>query len=394
MTSSGYKSTEIGEIPEDWKLARLGDAQFSEINMGQSPPSASYNDRGRGIPFLQGNADFGFKFPEPTKYCTSPMKITKEGDILISVRAPVGDINISNGYYCIGRGLAAINPNRKLLGNYFLYYVLLSRRKELERLSTGSTFKAIGKNEIYNFLIQVPSLPEQQKISEILTTADRKIEHIDKEIKATKKLKKGLMQTLLTRGIGHTKFKTTEIGEIPEEWRIKRLREIAQTTSGGTPSRKNPDNFNGVIPWVKSGELNDNVISQTEEKINDSALQNSSAKMLPRGTLLIALYGATVGKTAILGISGTTNQAVCAILENDKIFDTLFLKFYLVYIRNSLVSQSSGGAQPNISQEIIRNTLIPLPSLSEQQKIAEILNTVDRKLELLRDKNGKAETGY
>ncbi len=106
-----------------------------------------------------------------------------------------------------------------------------------------------------------------------------------------------------------------EIGEMPEGWVIRKISDIAETSSGGTPSRDKKEYFIGSIPWVKSGELKDNTIYDTEEKITEKGLQNSSAKLFPKGTLLIALYGATVGKTGILGMDATTNQAVCAILS-------------------------------------------------------------------------------
>ena len=172
-------------------------------------------------------------------------------------------------------------------------------------------------------------------------------------------------------------YKQTPIGEIPEEWKVIRIKEVAKTTSGGTPSRNIKQYYNGTIPWVKSGELDDNVIKETEEKITDAGLENSSAKMLPKGALLVALYGATVGKTAILNINATTNQAICAILPKNMELDLHFLQYWLIFRRNHLVSISSGGAQPNISQDIIRSLKIPLPPMEEQRRIAQVLSTVD-----------------
>ncbi len=169
----------------------------------------------------------------------------------------------------------------------------------------------------------------------------------------------------------------TEIGEIPEEWEIKKIGDIAETSSGGTPSRDKKEYFIGSIPWIKSGELKDNTIYDTEEKITEKGLQNSSAKLFPKGTLLIALYGATVGKTGILGIDATTNQAVCAILSKKDLINQKFLQYFLISRRKQLISLSAGGAQPNISQEIIRVFKIPLPPLPEQRRIAEVLGTVD-----------------
>lgn len=166
-----------------------------------------------------------------------------------------------------------------------------------------------------------------------------------------------------------------------EEWENKRIEEIAKTTSGGTPSRSNKNYYDGNILWVKSGELNDNYIIDTEEKITDEAIRNSSAKLFPVGTVLIAMYGATVGKTAILKHEATTNQAICGIMPNHNLFNNEFLRFQLVYRREEFLKQRYGGAQPNISQTIIKNFDIFLPPPSEQRKIAYILSTVQQAIE-------------
>ena len=163
-----------------------------------------------------------------------------------------------------------------------------------------------------------------------------------------------------------------ESGELPNGWRRVRLGDIAKTTSGGTPRRDRPQYFGGNIPWVKSGELGDSVVYETSETITDEAIESSNAKIFPKGTLCIALYGATVGKLGILGIDAATNQAVCAIFPSDEL-DTRYLYRFFEGKRRELVEQSKGGAQPNISQGIIRDTQIPFPSVPEQRRIvAEI----------------------
>ncbi len=168
---------------------------------------------------------------------------------------------------------------------------------------------------------------------------------------------------------------------------IYKLGEICETTSGGTPSRSIPKYYQGKIPWVKSGELDKGLILDTEEKITKEAVQNSSAKIFPKGTLLIALYGATIGKLAFLGVDAATNQAICGIYQNEKI-DSKFLYYYLFFKRPSLVKQGIGGAQPNISQTILKNLEIPLPAIETQQaivsKIEELFSELDKGIESLK----------
>ncbi|MBP7508387.1 MAG: restriction endonuclease subunit S [Prolixibacteraceae bacterium] len=166
------------------------------------------------------------------------------------------------------------------------------------------------------------------------------------------------------------------------EWQVKRIEEIAKTTSGGTPSRTNKSYYSGNILWVKSGELTDNFIFDTEEKISEDAVKNSSAKLFPTGTVLVAMYGATVGKTAILKKAATTNQAVCGIFPNESVFNNEFLRFQLMFKREDFLKQRYGGAQPNISQTIIKNFEIQLPCLMEQKKIAYVLCTLRQGMEL------------
>lgn len=171
-----------------------------------------------------------------------------------------------------------------------------------------------------------------------------------------------------------------EKNNIPKHWQIKKLGEVCFTTSGGTPRRGNKRFYEGNIPWVKSGELSKGLITDTEEKISEEAIKNSSAKIFPKGTLLIALYGATIGKLAFLGVDAATNQAVCGIYKNENI-DSNYLYYYLFSKKPSLVKQGIGGAQPNISQGILKNLDLPLPPLSEQQaivsKIEELLSDLE-----------------
>ncbi|MCB0121701.1 MAG: restriction endonuclease subunit S, partial [Caldilineaceae bacterium] len=157
-----------------------------------------------------------------------------------------------------------------------------------------------------------------------------------------------------------------------------RLNEIAQTTSGGTPSRQNDAFYGGYIPWVKSGELNDGVITEVAEFITEEGLAQSSAKVFPQGTLVVALYGATVGKTGILGKDAATNQAVCALFPKSDNVLVDYLHWFLRYKRSDFLKLSFGGAQPNISQKILRQTELPIPALSTQYEICTFLQDVER----------------
>ncbi|SMG22633.1 type I restriction enzyme, S subunit [Marivirga sericea] len=177
-------------------------------------------------------------------------------------------------------------------------------------------------------------------------------------------------------------------------WLYRELGEIIKTTSGGTPLRSNSDFYNGNIPWIKSGELKHNIIFNAEEHISEEAIRKSSAKLFPAGTILIALYGATIGKLAILGIPASTNQAVCGIYKND-IFETKFLFNYLFHKKQKLIDQGAGGAQPNISQTILKKLSVPVVPLPEQRsivsKIEQLFSELDNGIVNLKSAKEKLE---
>lgn len=167
--------------------------------------------------------------------------------------------------------------------------------------------------------------------------------------------------------------------KIPSNWCWIRLENIAEWGSGGTPSRKRKEYYNGNIPWIKTGELNNGYIFNSEEKITELGLKNSSAKLYPINTVIIAMYGATIGKVGILSIEATTNQAcACAIVYKNILFKYVF--HYLIYQKEAFINKSKGGAQPNLSQEIIKKHEIPLPPIKEQQRIVNRIESLFAKL--------------
>ena len=181
--------------------------------MGQSPPSTTINEDGIGLPFIQGNAEFGTRNPSPLKFCTDPPKQAAPGAILLSVRAPVGALNIAHERLCIGRGLAAITAAGVDSG--FLWHALAREIPNLTRVSQGSTFAAVNRTDLNALEFSIPSPREQRKIAAILSSVDDAIEKTQAVVDQVQVLKRGVMQELFTRGLPerHTQFKKTEIGD-------------------------------------------------------------------------------------------------------------------------------------------------------------------------------------
>lgn len=181
--------------------------------------------------------------------------------------------------------------------------------------------------------------------------------------------------------------------EVPENWVWVRLENVASWGSGGTPSRKHEEYYNGDILWIKTGELNNGWIYDTEEKITDEGLKKSSAKLFPPYSVLIAMYGATIGKVAILGVPATTNQAcACAVCNQSLLY--MYLFYYCISQKNVFIEKGKGGAQPNISQIILKQHPIPLPPLSEQQRIVERIEELFAKLDEAKERLQEAADSF
>ena len=177
-----------------------------------------------------------------------------------------------------------------------------------------------------------------------------------------------------------------------ENWRTLRVSDVCtKVVSGGTPSTRNPEFYNGSIPWLKTQEVNFNRIYETETKITDAGLKNSSAKWIPANSVIMAMYGATAGKIAINKIPITTNQACCNLIINEKIADYRYVYYNLMSRFQEIASMAVGGAQQNLSAEMIRDLEIPLPPLSIQSRIADVLSNIDDKIELNRQTNATLE---
>ena len=367
---------------------RLGDENVCQIIMGQSPPSYTYNKTQEGLPFLQGNMEFGEIYPSPSIYCSKPIKIAEENDVLISVRAPVGEVNISTSRVCIGRGLAALRCKSDKTNDLFLFYYLKHMRNKFENISAGSTFKAIKKNDLDQLGIILPPLPEQKKIAEILSTMDQAIEKVNEAIEKTQRLKKGLMQELLTEGIGHKEFKDTEIGRIPKEWMIAELSQIGNVITGTTPSTKVKTYWGKGFPFVTPTDFSEKkYVDQTERMVTNQGAE--TARIIPKDSIMVVCI-ASVGEVAMALTECITNQQINTIVCNQGT-DRDYVYYIMVFGKSRLKRWAGITTSPIIKKSLFEKFPIPLPPLLEQQKISEILSAVDGRLELLNKRKERLE---
>jgi len=263
----------------------------------------------------------------------------------------------------------------------FLYYWMDFNKSYLTKMAVGSTVKSLRMYMLEKFpLLMAPQLA-QQKVVTILTSLDDAIEKTDQIFTKTKMLKNGLMNELFTKGIDHKKFKKTRIGNIPDEWDVKRISEVAKVTTGITPLRSKKQYYSGNIPWVKSNQVNFNQIDASDETVSVEAVKECRMKIIKPGAVLIAMYGQgiTRGRCAVLGVEATTNQAIASLEVNNDI-DNLFLYYYLQSNYEYLRSLGHGGNQRNLNTQIIGSIEIPIPQKSEQERIVEILVGLDVKV--------------
>ncbi len=329
----------------EWLSGNLGD--IADIVMGQSPTGESVNTNGLGVPLLNGPTEFTIRYPKAVQFSTDPKRFSKVNDILFCVRgSTTGRMNWADEDYAIGRGLAAIRHKQGEEYRYFVKAILDYYLDTMLASASGSTFPNVSKDQLNELEISYPSFPEQKAIASVLSSLDDKIDLLHRQNKTLE-------------AMAETLFRQWFIEEAKEDWEYVELGSVVETSSGGTPSRKEMSYYeNGSIHWVKSKELNGSFITETEEMITDEAVKKSSAKLLPAYSTLIAMYGATVGEYALITKTMTCNQAVCALKENEA-YPYTFIFMYVKNQKDELINQAVGSAQQNISQILIKKLPIP-----------------------------------
>jgi type I restriction enzyme, S subunit len=351
---------EHGKLPAGWRWAKLGNV--AEIIAGQSPPSSTYNALGKGIPFFQGKADFGPSEPRVRVWTTAPTKIAVSGDILISVRAPVGPTNVCAERCCLGRGLAAIRAFEELEPKYLGAY-LSSVEQDWAVESSGSTFQSISSSHLRNRLIPVPPIAEQRRIIARLMEHRVLLGLACSEAEAQVREVEALFQKIVTEALGPGVRLPEDQVDPPKGWRWRRLLDVAKLESGHTPSRRVPQWWGGDVPWLALPdirELDGRTALSTKESTNSDGLANSSARLLPTGTVCLSRT-ASVGYVTVLGKPMATSQDFVNWICGPAL-DPWFLARALIASRAYLVSLASGAIHKTIYVPTVKTLSICLPS--------------------------------
>jgi len=316
----------------------------------------------------------------------------EKGDILLSKCGTIGRAQVVRVDYTFSLfvGVALLKLNKKEVSCDFLEQLLNFPPivKKMKRSSPGSTRKTLTIRAIENLLLPLPPLPEQKKIAEILGSVDEAIEITDKEIEKVERLKKGLMQELLTRGIGHKKFKKTEIGIIPEEWEVVRIGNIGNVVTGTTPSTKIIEYWGTDIPFVTPSDFKKTkYVKFTERKVSKTGAK--IGKLIPPKSVMVVCI-ASVGEVSLASSMCITNQQINSIVCKENI-DPEYIYYVLSGRKGILQSWAGITTTPIIKKSLFEKFPIPLPPLPEQGKIAEILSGVDELLETLRNRKGQLQ---
>jgi type I restriction enzyme S subunit len=383
-------------IVDDWKKARIDEC----FDIQQGKQVSKKNRCGDNqCPFLRtanvfwGNLDLS-KLDEMNFTATEEHKYAlRKGDLLVCEGGDIGRTAIWNGevercYYQnhlhrLRKKDNGVDENFVLL---YLQYAFIHAKLYFGRANV-TTIPNLSKSRLSELEIFLPPFVEQKSISRVFTIIQNAITAQELLIVKLKGLKRSMMHHLFTYGTKGEKTKMMEIGEIPESWKVVKLGDIVKISSGGTPSREKKQYWvEGTLSWVKTTEINYFRIKETAEKITELGLRNSSAKLFPRGTLLMAMYGQgiTRGRVGILDIDATTNQACAALLGDPKINEYLF--YYLTFIYKKIRKLGHGANQKNLNASLIKSIKVPVCSTKEMEVVIDAFKLLDEKINISQDK--------
>jgi len=406
---TNFKETSIGKIPKEWEVVALNDVCM-KIKAGGTPLTSKREYYDGNIPFVKIE-----DLTNSPKYLKSTSTtITKTGlenssawlvpakSLLFAMYGSIGAMAINEVQVATNQAILAIIPNREKTSVEFLFYLLTYLKPHLERHAKQTTQANLTAEIVKNFRAWLPEPLDQQKIAEILSTLDEAIHRTDEVIAKTERLKKGLMQELLTKGTGHRQFKNTEIGIVPKERKVVSLEEVVTSYKNGIYK---PNEYYGRgYPCIRMYNIAGGHINLDNAVLLDVTDQELEEYGLEPGDVVVNRVNTPelVGKAGVvpqnLGKTTFESKNIRIRLDKSKISPEFFSVFVqtAIYSRQVLSKAKTAVAQATITQDDLGSLKIPLPPPAEQQKIAEVISGFDRKLELERRQKmmlGKIKSG-
>lgn len=376
-----------GTVFPDWSSSEIGNVADT---CSGGTPSTSVSEYWDGPIQWLTPTEINSKYVHNSKrtitsagIASSSAKLLPIGALLLTTRATIGACSINNfdGDVSTNQGFQSLICKSSLFNEYAYYAITRDKfQKELIKHSSGSTFLEISSKNLKKLPIPIPCLEEQQKIASFFSTLDQKIELNERKLEVLKNFKKGVMQKIFSRKI---RFKKDDGTDFPD-WTVSELGNIAEIRGGGTPSTSNSDYWDGNIQWLTPTEIDSKYVHESNRKITESGLANSSAKLLPIGTILLTTR-ATLGACSINNFNGSvcTNQGfqslVCKpIVLNEYVYYAITFDEF----QKKITKHASGSTFLEISAKNLKKLTIPTPSLEEQRKIADFLSTLDLQIDI------------
>jgi type I restriction enzyme S subunit len=385
----GFKHIAVDELPAGWLPKYF--SELTNFSMGKTPSRNHVEFWDKGVyPWvsIRDMEPFGTivstkeKVSEKAHEQVFRRTLVAPGSLLMSFKLTIGRVAKVGVPTYHNEAIISFWPDAKHVDSDFLFYYLaqINYRDYQDTAVKGQT---LNKGKLKQLEIALPPIAEQRKIAAVLSVVQRAIEQLERLLQLTAELKKTLLHQLFTHGLRGEAQKETDIGLVPESWEVAKIGDVAKLQSGGTPARDVSDYWQGgTIHWVKTGEIDYCDIRATEERITPAGLANSSAKLFPEGTLLMAMYGQgiTRGRVAILGIEAATNQACAAISPRDESrVSSRFLYYFFEYHYENLRKLGHGANQRNMNAALIRGFPVAYPTSIEQAEIVSALTALDAK---------------
>lgn len=374
---------------------RLGDPDIADVILGQSPPSSTYNEQGIGLPFYQGKADFGLMHPTPRVWCTEGNKFAKPGDVLISVRAPVGDVNMATEAAVVGRGVSVIRAAEGV-DPWYLYFSVAFMKPVLEAQATGSTFASVNGTTLRDLEIPFVPLEDQVAVGRSLRFLLTQIQKEEAALSTTTETKKSAMQQLFSQGLRREAQKETEIGAIPQSWDVVRFGQVREFLQYGTSVQctLEPKDYPVLrIPNIEPGRVN-----AAELKYCNLAPSQAQKYLLQPGDLLFIRTNGVIERLGACAVYGGEPESAlfASYLIRARLTESALPKFIAYFYGSALgTSLVAGRATPasdgkyNLNTGTIDALPLPLPpTAAEQQEIVDVLDALDRKIDLHSRKRG------
>lgn len=399
--------TEFGEIPSDWDFKSLKDICYIKGRIGwQGLRKDEFISEGpyliTGINFDRGRIIWNECYHITNeRYEQAPEIQLKVGDVLMTKDGTIGKLLYVDNLpdkASLNSHLFVMRPiNDSFISKYFYYHLQSEKfKKYIDNNKTGSTMPAITQAAMEKYKLILPTLEEQEKIASILSTVDEQIDNVDVLIKKNKDLKKGLMQTLLTKGIGHTKFKKTEIGEIPEEWEVRRLEDICDDITIGMVKTMTKFYVDNGVPLIRNSDIKENTIKTDSMVYLDKEFSRANQSKCLNIGQIVTVHTGDIGTSAVIeeNMQGAQGFATLNTTVNKSIINEYYLCWYLNsdICKNQAYSFSTGDGRNNLNLKDFVNILAIVPSsIEEQKKIVFILNSISRKIQEYENKKQKLE---